>query len=390
MDWQLSPVARWLILNGHRYSSISELMDALCHKLVEHGVPLWRASWGIRTIHPQVRGSTYVWQRNLAGVTKTLRPHEIEQSKDYIDSPFRMIFEGLGPLRWRLEKGETEFPILREIRDQGGTDYFLLPLSFDAAWVNAMAWASDRKGGFAEEDIAVIQNLAPILAPLIQVRTQRRVVDTLLSTYLGRNAAARLQEGRVKRGDGDTITAVLMATDLVGFTTMAETEPSAHVIAALNDYFEQMTYAVHHHEGDVLKFVGDGMLAIFSIGGETSVEIACERAVSASTEAVRLMDQLNSTRVARALNPLEYGLALHVGEVVYGNIGAPDRLDFTTIGPAVNRVARIEALSHGTGERILVSKAFAVASGCPSHSLGYHQLPGIPEPQEVFALELVP
>lgn len=388
--WRPDGSLRWLVSHGARYPETAALMKVLCNRLVEEGVPLLRASWAIRTIHPQVRGATYLWRRGAADVLETLRLHSITDDPAYIDSPFRTLFETGRPLRRNLAAGEIDFPVLKEIRAEGGTDYLALPMTFEGGWINALAWATDRPDGFSDSEVNLFKALRPVLSQLLQIRVQRRVTRTLLATYLGRHASDSLLAGRVRRGDGEVIRAVLWATDIKGFTEMAETSPPAEVVSALNDFFECMINAVQGHGGDVLKFVGDGMLAIFPIEGEGRRGETCAQAVDATRQAIAGMVEVNRARTGAGARALDFGIGLHVGDVMLGNIGGPNRLDFTTVGAAVNQVARLENLSHALGHKALASKAFVDYCGLPCRSLGRHELRGIAAPQEVFALDPAP
>ena len=385
--WRPDGPLRWLVSHGARYPETAALMQALCARLVAEGVPLLRASWAIRTIHPQVRGATYLWRRGGADVMETLRLHSITDDPAYIDSPFRTLFETGQPLRRNLAAGETDFPLLKEIRAEGGTDYLALPMTFEGGWINALAWTTDRPDGLSVSEVNLFKALCPVLSQLLQIRVQQRVTRTLLATYLGRHASDSLLAGRVRRGDGEIIRAVLWASDIKGFTEMAEAAPPAEVVSALNDFFECMINAVQGHGGDVLKFVGDGMLAIFPIEGEGRRGATCAQAVDATRQALAGMAAVNRARTGAGSRALDFGIGLHVGEVMLGNIGGPNRLDFTTVGAAVNQVARLENLSHALGHKAVVSKAFAEYCGLPCRSLGRHELRGIAAPQEVFALD---
>ena len=203
-----------------------------------------------------------------------------------------------------------------------------------------------------------------------------------METYLGRDAARRVLTGQIKRGRGKRICAAILLSDLRDFTAMSDRLPAGEVIALLNDYFDIMATQVHEHGGEVLKFIGDGMLAVFNVGGSLP-DAACCQSMHAAIEAVRALTALNLDRTEK----LEVGIALHLGDVVYGNIGAADRLDFTVIGPAVNEAARIEGLCRDLDRRILISASFAHGCGCtPLVSLGRHRLRGVGEAQEIFTL----
>jgi len=387
-SWRSTPIISWLVSEGSLLPDLAALHGALCERLDAAGTPICRSVLVIRTLHPEVRGVTLLWRRSRPGVERVERPHGIEATPTYQGSPFQYLFESRRPLRRRIARGETDMALLRELAAEGVTDFYGLPLAAAGApWVNAITWATDAPKGFSPADIRRFNDLARILAPLVQVRAQQRIVEDLLSTYLGRNAAAQLFDGRVRRGDGESIRCVLWASDLAGFTEFAEREAPAEVISTLNGFFERIADAVHQHGGDVLKFIGDGLFAIFPIGGGQGGESeAASRALRAAEAAIAAVSALNDERRAAGRWPLRYSLALHLGEVVFGNIGARQRLDFTVVGPAVNRAARIEGLGHELDVTLLLSREFAAVCGRPCVLLGSHRLRGISEPLPVYTL----
>jgi adenylate cyclase len=221
---------------------------------------------------------------------------------------------------------------------------------------------------------------------VLEIREDKRIARTLLSTYLGTEAGRRVLAGQVQRGEGVSTAAALFYCDLRGFTQMSEALPRAQLIAMLNDYFETMAAPVERHGGEILKFIGDAMLAIFPIADDLDRDRACLTALAAAREAVAAMDELNRRRRATEEIELAAGIALHTGTVMYGNIGAPERLDFTVIGPAVNLVVRLERLCRKLDRRLVASGRFASPCGLAMASLGRHELPGVGEPVEVFGL----
>lgn len=378
----------WLVTEGSLCPDLAALHGGLCDRLGATGAGICRSVLVIRTLHPEVRGVTLLWRRSQPGVERIERPHGIEATATYQGSPFQHLFETRQPLRRRIARGETDMPLLRDLAAEGVTDFYGLALpAIGTPWVNAITWATDAPKGFSPADIRQFNNLAAVLASFVQVRAQQRIVEDLLFTYLGRNASAQLFEGRIRRGDGESIRCVLWASDLAGFTEFAEREAPAEVIATLNGFFERIADAVHQHGGDVLKFIGDGLFAIFPIDGDKDDESeAASRALRAAEAAMAAVSTLNDERRAAGRWPLRYSLALHLGDVVFGNIGARQRLDFTVVGPAVNRAARIEALGHELDVTLLLSREFATVCGRPCVLLGSHRLRGIKEPLPVYTL----
>jgi len=388
-DFGRGPVLEWLLEEGRYIARTRDLVNQLCNRIVESGVPLWRVVINVRTIHPQILATAYAWRRGADAVAID-RGHDILNDPAYLNSPFKVIHDGAGGLRRRIEQieGPLDFPILNELREQGATDYVAMPVVFSDQEIHVISLASDRPGGFSTEDLAAIYELLPVLALVLEVHSIRRIGTTLLDTYVGHHAGERVLRGQITRGEGEIIHAVIWYADLRGFTAMSDALPHHEIIALLNDYFERMVAPIHAHGGQVLKFIGDGILAIFPLGDAAFRYYVCRSALDAAQEASASMAELNREREASGKAPLHFGLALHVGDIVYGNIGAPDRLDFTAIGPGVNLTARLEALSAALGETVIISSEFARTTERPLRSLGHYTLRGVAEPQEVFTVDL--
>jgi adenylate cyclase len=245
--------------------------------------------------------------------------------------------------------------------------------------------ATRQPGGFTTNELALIDALTPYMARLTDIQALHYLSTTLLETYVGTDAGRRIMIGNIRRGSVETIRAVIWLCDLRDFTRLSDTLPSGDLVALLNDYFDCVGPPVRERGGEILKFIGDAMLAIFRFDDEGSRSAACRNALDAANEALGLVDDLNARRAETGADPIGVGIALHLGDVLYGNIGAADRLDFTVIGPAVNLAARIEGLCRPLGERVLMSDAFAKASGGAHRSLGSHELKGVETAQTVFA-----
>jgi adenylate cyclase len=383
-----SDTGRWLLREARDLPSISAVVGALARRLTADGFHIHRLFVTTRTLHPQVLAIGQTWNRGDHDATEMRRLHGVLESAAYLDSPVRRIFEGEAEVRRRLDRPGVplEFPILEELRAEGVTEYIALPLPFSQGRMNVISVATDRPGGFRDDYLLAFRELLPLLALVIETKETRRMTGTLLETYLGRDAGQRVLNGAVKRGDVVTLAAALWYCDLRGFTTLSERLPREQVIALLNDYFSCMAGPVHAHGGDVLKFIGDAMLAIFPIADDLDRDPACERALKAAKEALRDLEALNARRREQGETPIESGLALHRGTVMYGNIGAPDRLDFTVIGPAVNLVARLEPMCKPLGRRLLASASIAEPCGSTLVSIGTHTVRGFAEPLELFTL----
>ncbi len=372
-----------LIAEGRVQRGPDALLVALCRRLCDQGVPLLRASFHLQTLHPLLRARSFVWWRAAESVSIADHSHDTVDQPGYLRSPLRPVFEGAGALRCRLdaEPPQLDYPIAADLKRAGATDYVVMPLRFGDGTINAVTWATDRPGGFTTAELSGLDALLDGIALLLEVAMVRKVAATVLETYIGRDAARRVLAGEITRGRGHTLHAALWYCDMRNFTPLGETLPRDALIALLDGYFDCMAKPVQDAGGEVLKFLGDGMLAVFPCGGGPEACDAVDRALCAAIEALAALDAHNA---AGDGPPIETGIALHLGDVMYGNIGAADRLDFTVIGPAVNRVARVEDVCRETRINLLTTAEFAAACTADLVSVGRHALRGIPGRQELF------
>ena len=368
---------------------LDNLYGELCQRLRAEGVPLARATMHLRTLHPQFQGARVLWRPDMVEPELRLLEHGILDDPRFANSPVRALYEGADGFRQRLDlpldDRNAEYGIYADLRAEGYTDYVALPMQFTDGKRHATSWSTDRPGGFSTDDLVRINDLLPILATAVEIRANRRITKNLLNTYVGQHAGARILSGDIRRGSGMTVQAAIWNCDLRGFTRIAEQWPRDDVIQWLNEYFDVMAAPVEKHGGEILKFVGDGMLAIFPIESPE----ACANALRAAVEARRGMRELNARRIERGSFELGFGVALHVGDVMYGNIGTATRLDFTVIGPAVNVTSRMQTLTKELRRQVLLSAPFAMRCGCGAEfltSLGRFPLRGVDEPIEVFGL----
>ena len=397
----------WTVGEGLRGTEAAPLFDGLCQRLVIAGVPLWRAFAGMKTLHPQSGGYGYTWWRHL----NAIQPQQFERGDEYeqevLNSPFGHLLRqaetsaGDGNpwlhLRRRLigADAQLDFPNLKAHAAAGATDYFAEIVRFgktdDPSRGTGIGYsfATDRPDGFSDDDLVLLKAVLPVVSLAMMTHAGHTIASGLLGAYLGDDAGRRVHAGAVERGSVESIRAVLWYADIRSFTALADTIPGPAVIELLDEIFETLTASLRRRGGEVLKFLGDGMLAIFPFEDATRTQICC-RALDAAAEAMRAIDQLNTARREMGKPPAAVDLALHLGDVLYGNVGAVDRLDFTVIGPAVNEAARIEALCERLGRRVLVSAELAavVADKCRLVPVGYHTLRGIREMREIYGLEL--
>jgi adenylate cyclase len=377
-------VVEWLVDGARSARQPQDVLTQLCARLLACGLPLHRVAVFVRTLHPNVMGRRFLWRRG-EGVVVTEAEYGITDTDTYLRSPVPVVFERGETIRRRLADPAcpNDYEILAEMRAEGVTDYLIQPLPFTNGEVHAVSWTTRRPSGFSDDDMAALEAIRPPLARLAEVYALRRVAATLLDTYVGRDAGERILQGQIRRGDIERIDAVILLSDLRDFTAHSDRLPGEAVIRMLNAYYDGLVPALEAHGGEVLKFLGDGLLAIFPVAGDPAV--ACRAALAAADQARAALREGNPERAARGEPELRFGLALHLGEVLYGNIGSAGRLDFTTIGPAVNLTARLENLARDLGRDLVASAAFACHCPAALHSLGTFRLRGFQAPQEVFA-----
>ncbi|WP_422366030.1 DUF427 domain-containing protein [Pelagibius sp.] len=397
-----NPLAAWMLREAWEATSSAELLDRLGRQLAEAGFGVSRMNVIIPTLHPQMASNAFVWRRGETVVDERDFPHYGLQSEAYLKSPLMPIFEGAGGIRRRLEgpNPTLDYPILSDLVEAGCTDYVAMPMRFSNGKINILTLATDRVGGFTTEHLGQIHEVLPILSRLLEVHAMHRMSRTLLDTYLGAYTGQRVLNGLIKRGDGENIPAVIWYCDLRGSTALADSVSRDDYLDLINRFFEAMAGAVLDRGGEVLKFIGDGMLAIFPMEktgtSKEGKEMFCGQtagceALEAARDALARMHEVNADLAEEGRAPLRFGLALHLGDLTYGNIGGSSRLDFTVIGPATNEAARIDSLTKELGVTLLISEDFERVVSDELVSLGHHRLRGVAEEIEVFTLpELSP
>ena len=379
-------ISRWILGEGPQIDSYVEFFDELCWRLLGDGVPLWRATLYASTLHPLIRGIGARWLRDLKVVEDFRILHGSDQTDEYLRSPIRATIERGTPFRRRLNAEIEEYPLLEKLRKAGATDYFALALNRTFRTFPVVTWATDRPRGFSDAHIAALEDINPALAAIVDTRVVRRISTNLLDTYFGPQAGRRILAGQIRQGEGERLRAVVMMTDLRDFTGLSDRLSGDEVITLLDDYFDALATPIQERTGEVLKFMGDGMLAIFPAADDDDFSTSSVRALEAATEGLERLDAVNKARRAAGRGELRTGIGLHLGEVIFGNVGAPGRLDFTVIGPAVNLASRIEDLTKQLARPMLFSSAFARICPRPLVSLGFHPVRGLNDPEEVFGL----
>jgi len=385
-------IATWLLKGAARETEMLLLFESFLWRLIAAGVPLDRASLHIGTLHPQLLGFAWNWRREDATCYEVKVQHSTSETDSFKLNPLARIFTTGEPLRRNPQSAEAqaEFPMMTEFADAGLTDYVALPFSSGAGYRHAMTLATKHPGGFPHAAGPEVRNVLDLFALHVERHIAQRIAENAVNAYLGEVAGAKVLSGSIKRGNGEAIHAVIWVSDLRGFTTLSDHLSGADMIVLLNAYFETLAGAVLAHGGEVLKFMGDGLLAVFPIGAERNAKAAARAALAAAQQAMRDLDALNAGALPQLTNidgwhPLRTGIALHEGEVFFGNIGAPDRLDFTVIGPAVNEASRVEALQKKLGRSILITEAVARHLDHALDHLGEHELRGVSLPVAVYS-----
>jgi adenylate cyclase len=376
--------AAWLVDGARSASSSQDVLAELCARLVDDGLPLWRVAVFVSTLHPEIMGRRFLW-RPGAEVEVAEAPFQFVNESSYLTSPVVRVQKTGETIRRRLADPECplDFPFLAEMREEAVTDYLAMPLRFTNGEIHSASFTTRAPGGFTAGQIAAIEAIGPPLARVAEVRGLRRTAINLLNAYVGRDAGERILAGRIRRGDSETIRAVIWLSDMRGFTKRADTMAPAALIELLNLFFDNLVPAIEAEGGEVLKFMGDGLLAIFRIADDGEIDAVRARALRAARQAEA---NIAALRAAEGGQDLRFGLALHVGEALYGNIGAGSRLDFTCIGPAVNMAARLEKIAARLARTVVASAAFARDLPEDFVALGDFELAGFREPQTVYGL----
>jgi adenylate cyclase len=381
-------ITDWLIDGARDAIAPEKFFAQLCEKITETGIPLWRVGVFVRTLHPNIMGRSFVWRPD-AGVETSSAPHDIVETDTYLTSPIAEIYRTGEPVRRHIDKGEglERSTFLRELRDEGVTDYMAFPMLFTDGSMHSVTWSTKAPGGFTDEQVASLTALIPALTRVSEIRNLRRTAATLLDTYVGSRAGERILAGAIRRGSGDAINAIIWLSDMRGFTALSDRVSSQKVVNLLNRYFDCQVPPITKYGGEVLKFMGDGLLAIFPVADSEFDQIGVfQDALKAAREARANVEDLNKARGPWSTDRVRFGVALHVGQVLYGNIGGGNRLDFTCIGPAVNLAARIEKITGKVGRTILASADFAQYQQSEWEPVGEYSMAGFASKHRVLGL----
>jgi len=381
-----SDVVRWLTNDTRDERFLDNIFGEMCIRLQQAGIPVKRASLHVMIHHPQWLGGRIMWADGMREAQLTRVDYDVRERSEYIDSPGNEIHEGAAEVRENLERDPSlgrKHAVYDEMRAKGLTNYVAWPLYHTLGKRHIVTFATGRPGGFDDAHIASLSKLLPALALVSEIRVKNRLARTLLETYVGSHASELILAGATRCGSGTTVHAAIMICDLRDFTRISDNWPRDNVIDLLNGYFDAMSEPIVRHGGEILKFIGDGMLAIIPL----SEPKACANLLHAVAEARQAMVALNEKNSETGRASLNYGIGVHVGDVMYGNIGSRTRLDFTVIGPAVNMASRLEALTKQLNRTVLLSRAFADAVGgeFDLERVGEYPVRGFNDPIELFA-----
>ncbi len=387
---QQHSIADWILAEGRNLADAKAFFDGLNEAFRRAGIPVDRAMFSLRVIHPQAAATGFEWRSEHATV-EILRQRTVTSSEAYLRSPVKRLHEGVDLLHAPLKgpRASHEFPFFDELRAEGFTDYAAFAVPFGNGQRNALTLTTRRPRGFTKAQLELVQAELPLVAMVFEIHWGRRIAESVLDTYVGRLASGRILAGSISRGQGERIDAVIWFADMRGFTALSDLRPTTEVIDALNQFFDALGGAIENHGGQILKFMGDGLLAIFPVEDVAFRHYACRQALQAAIDAHAAVAKINEERAAANAPMLRFNVALHIGVVIYGNIGSAGRLDFTCIGPAVNLTVRIEGIAAKLGAPVVMSAAFAKVmrdTHAAVVSLGKHSVKGLMAPPEVFTL----
>jgi adenylate cyclase len=382
----LQKIIDWMIDGARSAGTPSQMMAECCERLVQAGLPLWRVGVFIRTLHPEIIGRNFIWREGAKVEVGTV-DFNILDSPGFRSSPLVIVFRKGIEVRGRPGDPEgRRFPIVEEMHAEGATDYVALPLVFMDGSIHASSWSTKQAGGFTEEQLGALRALTPALARYCEIISLSRTAAMLLDTYVGNRAGERILGGQIRRGHTETMHAAIWLSDLRGFTALSDRLPAETVVDILNHYFDCQVSSIRAHGGEVLKYMGDGLLAVFPIDEYVGdAQEVCSRVLEAAHESRNSVAEMHYP-VGEVVERFRFGVALHVGRILYGNIGGGNRLDFTCIGPAVNLAARLEKIASRLHRTIVASEGFAGVCRGGWSDLGEFPIAGFSKAERVYGL----
>ena len=376
----------WLIDGARSANNSTHMFGQTCERIVAAGLPLWRVGLFIRTLHPEIFGRNFIWKPG-AEVEMGTVDFKILESPDFRNSPLISVFDQGIEVRARVDDPASQrFPIVADLHAEGVTDYIALPLRFIDGSIHATSWTTKQPGGFTDDQVAALRRIVTPLARISEIITLTRTASGLLDTYVGNRAGERILGGQIRRGHTETMNAGIWLSDLRGFTALSDRLPPETVVDILNRYFDCQVAAIRGHGGEVLKYMGDGLLAVFPIDEYVDdAEHVCARVLEAAHESRVSVAEMEYP-IGDTVERFRFGLALHVGPILFGNIGGGSRLDFTCIGPAVNLAARLEKIASRLRRTIVASEGFASMCRGGWSNLGEFPIAGFAKAERVYGL----
>ena len=390
----ISPILKRFVEKCLADEQYRVIFSSLCEDVHELGVPLRRAHLSMQTLHPLVASVDLTWRRET-GLEVRSRAYEDVQKDNWLESPFFwMLSNNVFELRQDLSQnsGWSLFPIYDELRELGGTDYFaaIIPFGDPHTAIKRQdgiltSWLCDAPEGFTDHNIDTINALLPFIGLASKLSKHDYTTRNILSAYLGEKAGQKVLDGQIRLGDVTHIPAVIWYSDMRGSTALAEKVSVKLFLKTVNDYFNCTAGTILEQGGEVLRFIGDAVMAIFPVTDDQSPTMAAELALRAAHQAQDRLGALNQQRRLDGLDPVEFGLGLHYGELLYGNIGVPERIEFSLIGRAANEVARLESLTKQANENVLVSHEFKQLIDLHWRGIGEFSVKGVGETMRVYA-----
>ncbi len=382
----LQKLIDWLIDGARSAQTPTALLSQTCERLVDAGLPLWRVGAFVQTLHPDAFGRRFVWRPGAEVVVGTI-DFDMPESPEFTRNPLAILYGSGHEVRYRLDDPESRrFPFFDDLRAEGVTDYVALPLPFTDGTMHASSWTTKAPGGFTDAHLAALRTIVVPFARIGEIFALRRTAATLLDTYVGNRAGERILAGQIRRGHAETMQAAIWLSDLRGFTALSDRLAPEVVVDILNQYFDCQVPAIRKHGGEILKFMGDGLLAVFPIAKDGgNLGEVCGRVLDAAREARANVDAMNYPS-GEAIERFRFGVALHIGGILFGNIGGSSRLDFTCIGPAVNLAARLEKIASRLHRTVVASAAFAGVRASGWTDLGEFPIAGFSKAQRVYGL----
>jgi adenylate cyclase len=367
-----------------------DVFAGFCDRLNDWIGPFSRISLGIEVLHPELSGGSMYWHEGKISEREITRAGLLVFD-EYLRSPVYVVEQTNRPWRWRSGEPMPDMPLIEELHGQGVTDYCLFPLPIqDTSRTTTMSFATKRPGGFGslggdDQGLGLLRRVAWAMTPYVERVALRIIALNMLDAYVGKIAGARVYAGQIERGAVEPIEAAILVADLRGFTHMSEQMGEIAMVALLNRYFDTLGEAIDAHGGQILKFMGDGLLAVFPITDQAQRSAVHDHALLAALAARRHLRLLNAALRDEGKPPIDFGIGLHAGSVAFGNIGTKARLDFTVIGPAVNHASRIQDLTKELKTPILASGDFAASAPVAMRALGARQVRGVDTPIDLYA-----